>query len=1027
MPFINITLPDQMKSFMDERHYDPNEIDSLYLPPNTNGETTWYVDGTNGSDSNSGLSPTDAFKTISKACGQYDGHRWGERVLIRTGIYKIDNLEVIMNLAGTADEDHYFTFAPYGDGEVVFDCSYNSDISGFSVLNSNVYVATYPNAARNYSPGAMLLDYDMRNARPAIEIYNSDNSGVNNKTTSMVDTTKNFLTYSTEFTSGTLNPVGAYIYNIADRSWGVVTSVSTTTNPNDTLNFSGGLSGGTNNKFNNQDPYLLTFLTNDGDWQYIDHRKKVIDNSGINNKSTYCVDTTKNFAGYDGGLIKHNDAYGPITSISTTVNTNDTINFSKGLISGGESSHTVIDNNDGAVPYDQINVYKRLTGSEINGTATHDHWQDLGKWLIDSTKNFAGLEGAIVLNVSDGSFFKVDFISTTINPNDTIICSSNLTGGGSNIWHVGDTYQIYRVENSYNKLLIKSTTGTPESRNYRFCQFNGSGGAAVRVGNNYVRFYGITLICAHSIGMFFLSNHIKIEKCRFMWCGKHAVSGGYADFDYYTISKCFVYQCVMFNWPRGNTYGANGGWPQSIQINSPFGSVTQHSTYDGMIIYDNGGEGVGPANFLENSIIMNNYSMNVYFEHSDMTIRRNVVILVPMSETDFLHDFFLGWGYNSWTRNFNKMHPQGIMMAAENSGPHIQVSGIKIYNNIILGCWKGIGQYYEWGPNGLINSILANNLIITPEYPGNLFEPITAIFLSLSSADSNSIVKNNIIIGKGYVVEGGPFGGQKNFLNHITDNYPSYSQISYNKNLYSFPAVTTPFSINYSGKTFAQWKTATGWDANSVLTDTPGLANTLYSVDFSTISAIHKKHLKLLVSSIGIDMGDNLSSYFTDDFNGDTRPSTGPWDVGPMKYLVTTQDYTKEALTSIPATVTDLSTEFLPVEYDYVASIDSRYTTITATNKYGVFLFKDISNTPTGHPPINIKWVGKSNISCVVSTTYLQIYNITSATWETLASNNTTVANTQFTLTAAINNNLVNYYDTNKIATCRVYQQAIAG
>ena len=121
MPIINIPeLPDQVKSFMDERHYDPNEIDSLYLPPNTNGETTWYVDGTNGNDSNSGLSPNDAFRTFGRAVSNQYPHNWGERVLFRTGEYQIDNTLFFMNFGGTQDGNKYFTFAPYGDGEVVF-------------------------------------------------------------------------------------------------------------------------------------------------------------------------------------------------------------------------------------------------------------------------------------------------------------------------------------------------------------------------------------------------------------------------------------------------------------------------------------------------------------------------------------------------------------------------------------------------------------------------------------------------------------------------------------------------------------------------------------------------------------------------------------------------------------------------------------------------------------------------------------------------------------------------------------------
>ncbi|MEA2113671.1 MAG: hypothetical protein U9P63_03400, partial [Patescibacteria group bacterium] len=77
----------------------------------------------------------------------------------------------------------------------------------------------------------------------------TDNSGSDDKGTSMVDTSKNFSTEGVE--------VGATIYNTTDRCKGVITSITTTTNTNDTLNFSAGLAGGTDNDFDNGDGYAV--------------------------------------------------------------------------------------------------------------------------------------------------------------------------------------------------------------------------------------------------------------------------------------------------------------------------------------------------------------------------------------------------------------------------------------------------------------------------------------------------------------------------------------------------------------------------------------------------------------------------------------------------------------------------------------------------------------------------------------------------------------------------------------------------
>lgn len=165
-----------------------------------------------------------------------------------------------------------------------------------------------------------------------------------------------------------------------------------------------------------------------------------------------------------------------------------------------------------------------------------------------------------------------------------------------------------------------------------------------------------------------------------------------------------------------------------------------------------------------------------------------------------------------------------------------------------------------------------------------------------------------------------------------------------------------------------------------------------------------------------------MSAYFTTDFDGTARPSQYVWDKGAFEYTPATEDFTKEAVTNLGTDDTNLATEFIPVEYDYLDTVDNRSAEITATNKYGVFLLK--TKSLTGQPALSIKWVGKTNIPGSSSTIYLQIYNRTSITWETLASNTTVAANTQFTMTSSIVDNLSNYYDSNNIVACRIYQQA---
>jgi len=56
-----------------------------------------------------------------------------------------------------------------------------------------------------------------------------------------------------------------------------------------------------------------------------------------------------------------------------------------------------------------------------------------------------------------------------------------------------------------------------------------------------------------------------------------------------------------------------------------------------------------------------------------------------------------------------------------------------------------------------------------------------------------------------------------------------------------------------------------------------------------------------------------------------------------------------------------------------------------------------------------------------LSTVFLQIYNRDTTTWETIDSDNSTAADTDFILTADMAD-LTDYKDNNNVIVCRVYQ-----
>ena len=113
---------------------------------------------------------------------------------------------------------------------------------------------------------------------------------------------------------------------------------------------------------------------------------------------------------------------------------------------------------------------------------------------------------------------------------------------------------------------------------------------------------------------------------------------------------------------------------------------------------------------------------------------------------------------------------------------------------------------------------------------------------------------------------------------------------------------------------------------------------------------------------------------------------------------------------------------FTVQEYQDVNIDDGTRVAQTATDEYSVFLFKDRHTNNTDM--ITVRWNGQSDLAPSSSTAYLQIFNRDSNLWETLDSDSTTGANTDFDLNGIQSVNLTNYYDASNWVAFRVYQEA---
>ncbi len=121
------------------RYYDPNEV--LVAPVGVG--QVWYVDGTNGNNSNAGVSSGAAFKTVQKGI---DMARHGDTVMIRAGLYRE---RLVFHTSGTAQGR--IVVGPYGDGRVILDAS--TAVTGWTLVAGQVYRAT-----PGFTPTAVVVD-----------------------------------------------------------------------------------------------------------------------------------------------------------------------------------------------------------------------------------------------------------------------------------------------------------------------------------------------------------------------------------------------------------------------------------------------------------------------------------------------------------------------------------------------------------------------------------------------------------------------------------------------------------------------------------------------------------------------------------------------------------------------------------------------------------------------------------------------------------------------------------------------------
>jgi hypothetical protein len=244
------------------------------------------------------------------------------------------------------------------------------------------------------------------------------------------------------------------------------------------------------------------------------------------------------------------------------------------------------------------------------------------------------------------------------------------------------------------------------------------------------------------------------------------------------------------------------------------------------------------------------------------------------------HCHFYNW--QNWETSNNQDHHNGFYTWAESGGWASNITYSANYVGPGYGAQNTSGMFIT----GASYSVLVfNNIFDTSDGSAPANAPLN---IGCGSTTTVRIFNNTFIGNRGVAVSGGVAPGMPSYYIYNNEFYMNTTAIlvwygsqsfvySDTNNFYGNPQFNSSFGATWGGTgnsiSYAQWQAAgngTGvqWDTHSMT------GNPLLNSDFSPAT-----------NSLLIGAGMNFTSLgITTDYNGNTRPSTGPWTIGAFEF-----------------------------------------------------------------------------------------------------------------------------------------------